>query len=66
MKFTAIILIGLALLGGGCATSSPTASKESPRLHELDTAQDAGAESGPLWSVIYWVAYYGGQALASR
>jgi hypothetical protein len=70
MKFTAIILIGLALLGGGCATSNPSAYNEPPwppsPEHQPDTVQNVSADSGPVWSVIYWVAYFGGQVLASR
>ena len=70
MKFTAIILIGLVLLGGGCATSKPSAYNEPPwppgPEQETATVQNVKADSGPLWSAIYWVAYFGGQALASR
>ncbi|MDR3456847.1 MAG: hypothetical protein P4N60_05335 [Verrucomicrobiae bacterium] len=66
MKLTTILLIGLALLGGGCASLTPSAAQAPQWEHDQDTTRDAGPVNDWLVYVAYWATYCAGEVLTCR
>ena len=70
MKIAAMLLISLALVGGGCASLSPSCAAPGPSTAQVPAGQsmtrDERADAGPLWYVCYWTMYFGGEVLAGR
>jgi len=66
MKHMAILLIGLALLGNGCASVSPSASRwpALERENRYVACDDANDGADAAWAFLYWALYCGGEALA--
>lgn len=63
MKPVAILLIGLALLGNGCASVSPSASRY-PALERENRYVACENSNDAMWALLYSVLYCGGEALA--
>jgi hypothetical protein len=72
---TIVILFGLAFLGSGCATLSPSAEsylKPSPqdeldREQSVKTAYNRNAGGNYFgWEILYWTLYETGEFLANR
>jgi hypothetical protein len=69
VRLASALLIGLALMGNGCSSLSPSAEYYPPPQRETNLAppnQDAAPGICFGWAVLYWALYFSGELLAGR